>query len=367
MKAPGRRGSLGLTARRTRLAPRRYPGGVPRRRRDRRRPARPDDAAGRDRARRAAAACSPDRAGFAPRQVVPDVVLGRHDDLEAVLGLRPRAATWSPSTTSTSRPSTSRRWWPTGVAVRPGPGALLYAQDKARDAGAARPRSACPARAWRPVDRPGRGRRVRRARRAGRSCSRPPAAATTARASGSCGRRRRGRAGDRVRGAARRRAARRGSGALRPRAGRAGGALAARAGRGLAGGRDRAARRHLPRGLRPGPGLDAEPRAEAQRIALTHRRGARRHRHARGRAVRDRRTAGLLVNELAMRPHNSGHWTIDGAVTSQFENHLRAVLDLPLGAPEPARAAGRDGQRARRSTCPTSTRRTCTAWPATRA
>jgi len=41
----------------------------------------------------------------------------------------------------------------------------------------------------------------------------------------------------------------------------------------------------------------------------------------------------VLVNELAMRPHNSGHWTIDGALTSQFENHLRAVLDLPLGAP----------------------------------
>lgn len=39
----------------------------------------------------------------------------------------------------------------------------------------------------------------------------------------------------------------------------------------------------------------------------------------------------LLVNELAMRPHNSGHWTIDGAVTGQFEQHLRAVLDLPLG------------------------------------
>ena len=43
----------------------------------------------------------------------------------------------------------------------------------------------------------------------------------------------------------------------------------------------------------------------------------------------------LLVNELAMRPHNSGHWTIDGAHTSQFENHLRAVLDLPLGKPTP--------------------------------
>lgn len=41
----------------------------------------------------------------------------------------------------------------------------------------------------------------------------------------------------------------------------------------------------------------------------------------------------LLVNELAMRPHNSGHWTIEGAQTSQFEQHLRAVLDLPLGAP----------------------------------
>jgi 5-(carboxyamino)imidazole ribonucleotide synthase len=42
---------------------------------------------------------------------------------------------------------------------------------------------------------------------------------------------------------------------------------------------------------------------------------------------------GITVNELAMRPHNSGHWSIDGAVTSQFENHLRAVLDLPLGDP----------------------------------
>jgi 5-(carboxyamino)imidazole ribonucleotide synthase len=45
---------------------------------------------------------------------------------------------------------------------------------------------------------------------------------------------------------------------------------------------------------------------------------------------------GLLVNELAMRPHNSGHWTIEGARTSQFEQHLRAVLDLPLGDPRAA-------------------------------
>jgi 5-(carboxyamino)imidazole ribonucleotide synthase len=41
---------------------------------------------------------------------------------------------------------------------------------------------------------------------------------------------------------------------------------------------------------------------------------------------------GLVVNELAMRPHNSAHWTIEGSVTSQFEQHLRAVLDYPLGA-----------------------------------
>jgi len=49
--------------------------------------------------------------------------------------------------------------------------------------------------------------------------------------------------------------------------------------------------------------------------------------------VRDADTGdpAYLVNELAMRPHNSGHWSIDGAVTSQFEQHLRAVLDLPLG------------------------------------
>ncbi|MGH9043984.1 MAG: 5-(carboxyamino)imidazole ribonucleotide synthase [Acidimicrobiales bacterium] len=43
----------------------------------------------------------------------------------------------------------------------------------------------------------------------------------------------------------------------------------------------------------------------------------------------------VLVNELALRPHNSGHWTIEGSVTSQFENHLRAVFDLPLGSTEP--------------------------------
>ena len=41
----------------------------------------------------------------------------------------------------------------------------------------------------------------------------------------------------------------------------------------------------------------------------------------------------IYINELAMRPHNSGHWSIEGAETSQFEQHLRAILDLPLGSP----------------------------------
>jgi 5-(carboxyamino)imidazole ribonucleotide synthase len=42
-------------------------------------------------------------------------------------------------------------------------------------------------------------------------------------------------------------------------------------------------------------------------------------------------TDGLVINEVALRPHNSGHWTIEGAVTSQFANHLRAVSGQPLG------------------------------------
>ena len=92
----------------------------------------------------------------------------------------------------------------------------------------------------------------------------------------------------------------------------------------------------------PAPGLEEAAVAQAQQI---------------GRTVAERfgvtgvlavelfavETAGrptaLYVNELAMRPHNSGHWTQDGAVTSQFAQHVRAVLDLPLGSPEPTAPA----------------------------
>ena len=82
----------------------------------------------------------------------------------------------------------------------------------------------------------------------------------------------------------------------------------------------------------PAPGLSDRLAGQAQELAL--------------RIARELDVAGILavelfetvdgrilVNELAMRPHNTGHWTQDGAVTSQFENHLRAVLDLPLGSP----------------------------------
>lgn len=83
--------------------------------------------------------------------------------------------------------------------------------------------------------------------------------------------------------------------------------------------------------ISPAPALDADRAVEAQRIALQ--------------IAGDLEVVGMLaveifdtgselvVNELAMRPHNSGHWSIEGSVTSQFENHLRAALDLPLGDP----------------------------------
>ncbi len=50
----------------------------------------------------------------------------------------------------------------------------------------------------------------------------------------------------------------------------------------------------------------------------------------------------LIANEMAPRVHNSGHWTIEGAVTSQFENHVRAIADMPLGVTARARSCRHD-------------------------
>jgi 5-(carboxyamino)imidazole ribonucleotide synthase len=91
--------------------------------------------------------------------------------------------------------------------------------------------------------------------------------------------------------------------------------------------------------IAPAPGLSPDAAVEAEAMAL---------RIAAELGVTgllavelfETRTGGLLVNELAMRPHNSGHWTIEGARTSQFEQHLRAVLDLPLGSCVPAAPSG---------------------------
>lgn len=83
--------------------------------------------------------------------------------------------------------------------------------------------------------------------------------------------------------------------------------------------------------IAPAPGLDADLAMRAQRVGLT----IAAELGVTGLLAVEMFAVGseLLINELAMRPHNCGHWTIDAATTSQFEQHLRAVLDLPLGAP----------------------------------
>ncbi|MEU2248182.1 5-(carboxyamino)imidazole ribonucleotide synthase [Streptomyces sp. NPDC019224] len=86
--------------------------------------------------------------------------------------------------------------------------------------------------------------------------------------------------------------------------------------------------------IAPAPELDESLAGEAQQLALriASELGVVGHLAVELFETRDGR---ILVNELAMRPHNSGHWTQDGAITSQFANHVRAVLDLPLGDPRP--------------------------------
>lgn len=86
--------------------------------------------------------------------------------------------------------------------------------------------------------------------------------------------------------------------------------------------------------IAPAPGLDAELASTASQLAL---RLASELGVVGVLAVELFETVdgALMVNELAMRPHNSGHWSMDGARTSQFEQHLRAVLDYPLGDTAP--------------------------------
>ncbi len=82
--------------------------------------------------------------------------------------------------------------------------------------------------------------------------------------------------------------------------------------------------------IAPAPGLDPQTASAAHRLALSL---AAELGVVGVMAVElfETEDGALLVNELAMRPHNSGHWSMDGAITGQFEQHLRAVLDYPLG------------------------------------
>ncbi|PCG85559.1 5-(carboxyamino)imidazole ribonucleotide synthase [Streptomyces sp. WZ.A104] len=90
--------------------------------------------------------------------------------------------------------------------------------------------------------------------------------------------------------------------------------------------------------IAPAPELDEQLAGEAQQLALRIAAELDVVGHLAVELFETRGPDGkpaILVNELAMRPHNSGHWTQDGAITSQFANHVRAVLDLPLGDPRP--------------------------------
>ena len=250
-----------------------------------------------------------------------------------------------------------------GHACRPGPEALVHAQDKAvmrarlDTLDVPSPRHAV-------VADPDRGgRRSRRRSAASRSCSRPRAAATTARACGWC---------------PRPTSARTRSRSPRPTGvqilaeekvdfRRELSALVARSPSGQV-----AAYPVVESVQRdgicwevtaPAPDLDPELAVQAQRIAMKVA-GELGVTGILAVEMFETTDGRVLVNELAMRPHNTGHWSMDGAVTGQFENHLRAVLDLPLGSPE-ARAPwtvmvnilGGDTARSRR-TCTAATR-TC--------
>ena len=267
--------------------------------------------------------------GVSAAQVIPDHVVGDYTDLETLRKVTDGCAvvTFDHEHVPTEHLHALEDG---GIAVRPGPEALVHAQDKgvmrARlgELGVPCPRSALVhsvddvaafaqsrGMALRAEDD---ARRLRRQGGVVRPVPRRPRRAVPSRSRG------------------RRAPARRGARRLPPGAVGAGGPLAQRPGRGVPRGRLAAGERHLQGGRRPGARPRPGARRAAQEIAL--------------RIAGELGVTGILavelfetndgrvlVNELAMRPHNTGHWSQDGAVTSQFENHLRAVMDLPLGSP----------------------------------
>ena len=268
--------------------------------------------------------CWPARPRDSAAQVVPDVEVGDERDLEA---LRRFAKGCDVLTFDHEHVPTDhlRLLEREGVVVRPGPDALVHAQDKARDAGAAD-------RARRAVPALGGGEQHRRDPR--RSATRPgwPVVLKTPRG-GYDGK------GVRVVGAADERPTgwSLGAGATllaeeRVAFDRELAVLVARSPHGQAAVYpvvETVQVDGICREVLAPAAISEEHALAAQPVAL---------RIAEGLGVTGvlavemfDTDGGVLVNELAMRPHNSGHWTIEGARTSQFEQHLRAVLDLPLG------------------------------------
>ena len=280
--------------------------------------------------------------GVSAAQVIPDHVVGDYRDLDT---LRAVTAGCSVVTFDHEHVPTEHlhALEDDGLAVRPGPGALVHAQDKARDAGAARRARRCPRRGTRSWPRSRTSRRS-----ASRASSRPPAAGTTARASGSSP----------VPRSAPSRSA------WPPETGvrllaeevvdfrRELSALVARAPSGQAAAYPVVASTQVDgicvEVVAPAPDLDPDLAGRAQEIALTIA-GALDVTGVLAVELFETTDGRVLVNELAMRPHNTGHWTQDGAVTSQFENHLRAVLDLPLGSPSLRSPLDGDGEHPRRA------------------
>ena len=264
--------------------------------------------------------------GVSAAQVIPDHLVGDYRDLDTLVKATDGCAvvTFDHEHVPTEHLHALAE---SGLAVRPGPEALVHAQDKAvmREAISRAGRAQPPVRRRRIL-----GRRSRRS--VSRACSSEPGVATTARGSGSCG---------------------------APRSARSRCASAAASGVQLLAEELVDFRRELsalvarsPSGqaaaypvvestqrdgichevVAPAPGLDPDLASRAQELALRVA-GALDVTGILAVELFETADGRVLVNELAMRPHNTGHWTQDGAVTSQFENHLRAVMDLPLGSP----------------------------------
>ena len=288
--------------------------------------------------------------------------VGDYHDADDGARLRARTSTSSPSTTSTSRRPCSRARRG-GRRRAPGPGRAGRRAGQDRHARAARRARRCPCPTWARRPRRRRARRLpRRARRPGRREDRR-AAATTARACASCARPTRPTTGS-PRSPSTAAAARCSS--------RSSSSSAASSRSSSPGGRPaRSSRWPLVETVQrdgvcaeviaPAPGRAGRSPTMADDIAPTVAERARRHRRARRRAVRDRPTTGCWSTSWRCARTTPGTGRIDGAVTSQFEQHLRAVLDLPLGDTGADRRLERHGQRARRPgaghDAPTATRR----------